>query len=78
MANKRQLEARGDAGLVEDIREMAFDGLFAESELLGDVAVAAALDDATHNFKLARGEAVGFALRHGGLLHEIVQERRQD
>ena len=70
---ERQLEARGNARLVEDIREMALDGLFTERELLGDVAVAAALDDAADHFKLARGEAVGFALRHGSLLHELVE-----
>ncbi len=58
-----QFEARGDAGLVEDVRQVALDGLFAEAELLGDVAVAAALDDAAHDFKFARGEAVGLALR---------------
>ena len=42
---------------------MALDRLRPESELLRDIAVAATLDNATHHFKLARGEAVGFAGR---------------
>ena len=54
MAKKRELEAGGDAGLVEDVRQVALDGLFAQVELLGDVAVAAAFNDAADDFKLAR------------------------
>ncbi len=68
-----QFKAGGDAGLVEDVGEMPLDGLFAQSELLGDVAVGATFDNATDDLELTRGEAVGFALRDGGLLHEIVQ-----
>ncbi len=68
-----KLKARGDTGLIEDIGEMALDCFFTERELLGNVAVAAALNNTTHNFKLARGEAVGFTLGHGGLLHELVE-----
>uniref|UniRef100_E6QIA4 Uncharacterized protein n=1 Tax=mine drainage metagenome TaxID=410659 RepID=E6QIA4_9ZZZZ len=68
-----EFEAGGDAGLVEDVGEVALDGLFAEAELAGDVAVAASLDDAADDFKFARGEAEGFALRRSGLLHEAVE-----
>jgi len=41
-----EFEAGGDAGLVEDVGEVALHGLLADGELLGDVAVAASLDDA--------------------------------
>ena len=68
-----QFETGGDAGFVEDVGEVALYGLFAEAELLGDVAVAAAFYDATDDFEFARGEAVGFALGTAGLLHELVQ-----
>ena len=37
----------------------------------------AAFDDAAHHFELARSEPVGLALRHGGLLHQVVQGRDQ-
>ena len=68
-----QFQAGGDAGFVEDVGEVALDGFFAEVELLGDVAVAASLDDGADDFKLAGGEAVGLALRDLGLLHEVVE-----
>ena len=68
-----KLQAGGDASLVEDVGEVALDCLFAEGELLGDVAIAAALDDATHDFKLTMGKAVGLVLGDGGLLDEVVK-----
>jgi len=46
---------------------VTLDGFFAEAELLGDVAVGAAFDDAADNFHFARGEAEGFAVGDGGL-----------
>src|SRR5580658_683771 len=52
---------------------MALDGFFAEGKLLGDVAVAAAFNDAADHLKFPWCEAVGLALRHGGLLHEVVE-----
>ena len=73
-----QFEPGGDAGFVEDIREVPLDGLFADGELLGDVLVAAAFDDAGDDFEFARGEAVGLALGHSrGLLHQGVERGDQ-
>ena len=71
---EREFETRADAGLVEDVRQVTLHGLFADRELLGDVLVGAAFDDAGDDFELAWSEAVGLLLRHGrGLLHEVVQ-----
>src|SRR5690349_6302016 len=39
---EREFEAGGDAGFVEDVREVAFHGLFANGELFCDVLVTAA------------------------------------
>ena len=58
-----QFQTGGDAGFVEDVRQVALHGFFAESELLGDVAIAAAFNDASDHVKFARSEAVGLALR---------------
>src|ERR1700761_700312 len=53
---------------------MTFDGLFADGELLGNVLVATALDDAGDDFELTRGEAIGLALRYrSGFLHQGVE-----
>ena len=70
-----QFKARGDAGLVEDIGEVTLYRLFTERELFRNITVAATLDDATHHLKFARGETVSLALRHGGLLHQVVERR---
>ena len=43
---QRKFKARGNAGFVEDVRQMTLDSLFAQGELLGDVAVAAPLNNA--------------------------------
>jgi len=43
---QRKFQARRYAGLVEDIRQVPLDRLFAQRKLLGNVAVAAALDNA--------------------------------
>src|ERR1700733_1321571 len=71
---ERQLQPGRDASLVEDVREVAFHGLFADGELFGDVLVAAAFDDAGDDLELARGQAVGLALGDGcSLLHELTE-----
>ncbi len=68
-----ELEAGGDAGLVKDVGEVAFDGLFGDLEGVGDVFVGAAVGDAADDFKLARGEVEGARLgAAGGLLGELV------
>src|ERR1700739_2170363 len=72
-----QFEAGGDAGFVENVRQVALHGFLAERELLGDVAVAAAFDDAAHHVEFARGETVGLALGRLGLAHQIMQGRNK-
>ena len=69
----RQFEARRDSRLVEGIREVPFDGFFAQPELFRDVAVAAALDDAADYLHFARGKAEGLTLRNSCLFHQIMQ-----
>ena len=73
-----QFEAGGDAGLVEDVRQVALHGFFAQVELLGDVAVAATFNDAADDFELAWREAVGFALGGGCLAASARAVRRRD
>src|SRR5580692_6999740 len=70
---KGQLKTRGNAGLVEDIRQVALDCLFAKSELLGDIAVTASFDNASDHFELARSEPVCLLLRRSRLLHQVVE-----
>jgi hypothetical protein len=72
-SEKSEFETRGDAGFVEDVGQVALHGFFAEGELLGDVAIAAAFNDASDDVEFARGEAVGFALRGLCLTHEVMQ-----
>ena len=43
---QRQLKPRRNARLVEDIRQMPLNRFLAERELLGDIPVAASLDNA--------------------------------
>ena len=68
-----KFQAGGDAGFVEDVGKVPFDGFFGKGELLGDVAVGAAFNDAADDFHFAGGEAVGLLLGGGGLLHEGVE-----
>src|ERR1035437_1183099 len=42
---KRKFQAGGYASLVKDVGQVALDRFFAQAELLGDVAIAAAFDD---------------------------------
>ena len=78
MANNASSRRVDYAGLVEDVRQVALHGLFADGELLGDVALRAAFDDAADDFEFARREAVGLLLGHGrGLLHQVVQRGDQ-
>jgi len=72
-----KFQTSGYAGLVEDIGQMALHGLFDQGELLGDIAIAATLDDATDDFHLAWSEAIGFSLGHGSLLHQVVKSGDQ-
>ena len=75
---QRKFKARGDAGLVEDIRQVALDRLFRDVELACDVLVAAAFDDALDDFQFARRQPVGLAFGNGGgLLHQLVQGLEQ-
>jgi len=62
---QRQLEAVGDAELVEDVVQMVFDGLFGDEELFADFLVAEALRDELHDFFLAVAEQWLFAARAG-------------
>jgi hypothetical protein len=52
---QRQFQTGGNAGLVEDIRQVPLHGLFADAELLGDITIAATLDDATDHFQFTWG-----------------------
>lgn len=74
---ERKFKSRGDTGLVEDVRQVALDCLFAESELFGDIPVAASFHDATDHLELARSQPVGFLLRRRRLLHQVVQGRNK-
>jgi hypothetical protein len=56
-----KLQAVGDASLNVDIRKVALDRLFGDGELLGDVAVRTAFDDATDHLEFAGSQSVGFA-----------------
>ncbi len=57
---------------------MALYGFFGDGELLGDVAVGAAFDDAGDDFELAWCEAVGLAFGNGrGLGGEFVERAEQ-
>src|ERR1700761_7555263 len=54
---------------------MALNGLLAERELFRDIAGRAAFHDAAHHLEFTRRQAVRFALRSGGLLHQVVERR---
>ena len=51
-----ELEAGGNAQLVENIGEVALDGLLADGEFLRDVPIVVAGDDGGDDFEFARGE----------------------
>src|ERR1700733_5290037 len=70
---QRQFQTRGDSGFVENVRQMALHRLLADTELLGDITIAATLYDAANHFQFPGREAIGFALGNGSLLHELVQ-----
>ena len=74
---EREFQSGRNAGLIEDIRQMPFHRFFADAELLGDVAIAAAFHDAAHHFQLARRQPIGLALGNGGLLHQLMQRANQ-
>src|SRR5271168_5553743 len=52
---------------------MALDRLFAESKLTGDIAVAASINDAAQYFHLAARQPIGFLLRRGLLMHQMMK-----
>lgn len=76
-SEERQLKARGNAGLVEDVRQMTLDCLFAQCELFGNIAIAASFHDAPHDFELAGSEPVGLLLRRCRLLHQVMESRNE-
>src|SRR5262249_36896812 len=53
----RQLKAAIHAQLSIDVAEVAFDGLFADGKLAGDLAVAIPFLDSGDDLNLTRGEA---------------------
>ena len=62
------LHARVGPELGEDVADVGLDGLGAEEQLLGDLAVGLAVDDAAGDFELALGERVDpCAVRNPGL-----------
>ena len=64
--------------LSKTLEQVALHGFFGDGELLGNVLVRAALDDAGDDFELARGETVGLALGLGGcFLHEVVKSAEE-
>src|SRR5215208_574156 len=52
------LYAVGDAGLGEDVADVPLDGVIADEERVGDLAVALTLRQQTQHLHLASGEAV--------------------
>src|SRR5207249_5213658 len=60
---KRELEAIGDAELVEDVREVVFDRLLADRHLCRDVAVGIAAENHADDLELPRREAELFSAR---------------
>src|SRR5947208_16795364 len=57
-----QFQPAGDAQLLEDIRQVVLDRLFADRERLGDLLVPGRRDDELHHLQLALGEAEGGTL----------------
>ena len=66
--DRRGLGAAGGVELAEDVGDVDRDGLGADEELLGDLAVGPALGDQREDLALARGERVGrgVSARTGG------------
>src|SRR5690348_10422981 len=52
----RDLDPGADVELVEEVADVALDGLGAEVELGGDLGVGAAVDDQLGDLELARGQ----------------------
>jgi hypothetical protein len=74
---KGKFQPSRDACFVKDVGEMPLYGFLAQSELLGDIAVAATFHDATNHFKLPWSEPVCFALRDSGLLDQVMERGNQ-
>src|SRR6516162_2446020 len=62
---KRELEAVGDAELVENVVEMILDGLLGDEELFADFLVAETLGYQLHDFFFAVAEQGFLAARSG-------------
>jgi hypothetical protein len=60
-----ELEAVGDAELVENVVKVVFNGLFADEEFLADFFIAKTLGDKLHDFFFAIAEQGLFAARAG-------------
>src|SRR6516162_3400827 len=70
---ERQFQAIPNTQLIEDVRQVTLDGLFADAEGGGNVLVCAALGDESDDFQLTAGEPVGFARRRGRLRSQFAQ-----
>ena len=55
-----QLEAIGNADLIENISDVMLDGLFADGELLGNIAIRKTRHDGAHNIQFAAGQSESF------------------
>ncbi len=62
---QRELQAIGDAELVEDVVQMVFDGLLGDEKFFANFLVAKALSDELDNFFFAVAEQRLFAARSG-------------
>src|SRR5579864_6113201 len=63
-----QFDAGGDAKLVEDMKQVVLDRMFAEIELVGDLAILQAIAQETHDIFLSFGQqfhSVGIYDAHG-------------
>src|SRR6266568_7213094 len=70
-----QFQAAGYAHLIEDIGQVMLDGVFAESEFLGDFLVAESGNDGSEDFGFAPGDSKTASFgggQQGGLLTQVL------
>src|SRR5919202_2569264 len=72
----RQLDAVAHAELLEDVGPVRLDGLLADRQQLGDLAVRVALGDELDDLLLARGERVLGDLLAGPRASDVVAHER--
>src|SRR5436309_3384748 len=73
-SKERELEAGGNSKFVEGIREVVFDGLFADGKLLRYVAIAVSGHDGGNNLKFPGSKAeLGLARLCSCRGHEVAQ-----